>query len=178
MSEFKRNDYLAHRRRYQPESIRLVIIAESPPASGRYFYDITGTPREPLFAALMRQLRLSPVTKESGLREFQQIGWVLVDATYEPVNALNRASRDGVIARDYLLLRDDLAELLSDRSIPLVLIKANVCRILEPKLTKDGFNVLNRGRVIFFPSTGQQKKFEQQFGAVLSLAGISATTIS
>ena len=167
-----RNDYLTLRRRYEPESIRLVIIAESPPASGRYFYDPIGAPSEPLFAAFMRQLRLSPITKENGLREFQRIGWVLVDATYEPVNTLKSASRNNLITRDYPLLRDDLANFISDRSIPLVLIKANVCRILEPKLAEEGFYVLNRGRVIYFPSFGRQKEFEQQFGAVLKSAGI------
>jgi hypothetical protein len=101
-----RAEYLDLRRRYEPKSIRLVIIAESPPASGKYFYDPAGVPSEPLFAALMRQLRLSPLTKEDGLGEFQRRGWVLVDATYEPVNKLTASGRrNGVIERDYPLLR-------------------------------------------------------------------------
>ena len=49
----------------------------------------------------------------------------------------------------------------------MVLIKRNVCRLLEPRLTDEGFNVLNRGRVIYFPSTGRQKEFQQQFSAAL-----------
>jgi hypothetical protein len=48
------HDYLSLRSRYEPENIRLVIIAESPPASGLYFYNPTGARSEPLFAALMR----------------------------------------------------------------------------------------------------------------------------
>ncbi len=172
LPERKRNEYLDLRRPYEPESIRLVIIAESPPASGLYFYDPTGARTEPLFAALMRQLRLSPLMKEDGLREFRRSGWLLVDATYEPVNERTGSWKDRVIDRDYPLLRDDLAKLISDRSIPLVLIKANVCRILEPKLAKDGFNVLNGGRVIPFPSTGHQKEFHQQFGAILESTGM------
>jgi hypothetical protein len=56
-SRRSRAEYLDLRQRYEPESTRLVIIAESPPASGRYFYDPAGAPSEPLFAALMRQLR-------------------------------------------------------------------------------------------------------------------------
>jgi hypothetical protein len=80
------HDYLSLRSRYEPENIRLVIIAESPPASGLYFYNPTGARSEPLFAALMRQLGISPISKENGLLEFQRRGWVLVDATYEPVN--------------------------------------------------------------------------------------------
>jgi hypothetical protein len=174
MSKLNRAYYLSLRSVYEPESIRLVIIAESPPVSGLYFYDPTGVPSEPLFAALMRQLRISPIDKDSGLREFRRIGWVLVDATYEPVNEHNRTKRDRdrVIARDYSLLRDDLANLMSDRASPLVLIKANVCRVLEPKLKEDGFNVLNGSSVIYFPSNGRQKEFEQQFRAVLKSAGI------
>jgi hypothetical protein len=60
---------------------------------------------------------------------------------------------------------------MSDRLIPLVLIKANVCR-LRPKLVQDGFNVLNGDRLIYFPSTSRQKEFHRQFGAILESAGI------
>jgi hypothetical protein len=171
----KRGDYLALRRRYKPENVGLVVVAESPPASGRYFYNPTGAPTEPLFAGLMRQLNFSGMTKEEGLREFQRRGWVLVDATYEPVNELTHLGRDRIIDRDYPLLRDDLANLTPDRSTPLVLIKANVCRILEPKLVQDGFNVLNRERVIPFPGSGWQTKFREQFGAILESVGLRAT---
>jgi hypothetical protein len=161
----KRSDYLDLRRLYEPQSlIRLVIIAESPPASGKYFYDLTGATSESLFAALMKQIGFSPSTKKEGLREFQRRGWILVDATYEPVNiGLSKSSR-------YPLLRDDLARLTPDRSTPLVLIKANVCQILKPRLVQDGFNVLNRDAAIPFPSTGQQKKFHERFGAILKSA--------
>jgi hypothetical protein len=153
--------------------IRLAIIAESPPASGRYFYDPAGVPSEPLFAAMMRQLGLSPRTKQDGLAEFHRSGWVLVDATCEPVNTLKASSREQIIIRDYPLLRIDLASLIPDRSAPLILIKANICRMLEPRLAEDAFRVINRGRVVYFPSSGQQNKFYQQFAAIRRSAGIS-----
>jgi hypothetical protein len=167
-----RNEYLTFRGRYEPENITLVVIAESPPASGRYFYNPAGRSSEPLFAAMMGQLGLSPTTKKDGLLKFQQCGWVLVDATYEPVNEFTPSNRDRSIDRDYPLLRDDLARLTPDRLAPLVLIKANVCRLLEPKLVQDGFNVVNRGIVIPFPSTGQQKRFREKFSLIMKSAGI------
>ena len=71
------------------------------------------------------------------------------------------------IVGDYQSLHDDLASLLPDRSAPLILIKENVCRLLEPRLKEDGFNALNSGRVIYFPSHGRQKDFHRQFAAVL-----------
>ena len=119
---------------------------------------------------MMRQLTYSPRTKEDGLREFQGRGWLLVDATYQPVNGLGEKERDAVIVQDYPLLRDDLATMLPDRSTPVVLVKANVCRLLEPWLREDGFNVLNRGTAVYFPSNGRQPEFHKQFGAVLKLA--------
>ena len=133
----QRSEYLSFRRKFEPSNLKLVIVAESPPASGKYFYNPGGALNEPLFKALMLLLTFEPTTKETGLREFQRRGWVLVDATYEPVNALSGPARDKVIARDYPLLRDDLTALLPDRSAPLVLVKANVCRLLEPELVKD-----------------------------------------
>ena len=165
-----RNEYLEFRRKFEPENIRLVIVAESPPASGKYFYNPAGAVSEPLFAAFMLQLGFTPTTKEMGLREFQRRGWILVDATYEPVNAQSGVARDEIIVRDYPLLRDDLGELLPDRSTPLILMKANVCELLGPKLAEDGFNVLNKGQSVYFPSHGRQSDFHRQFGAILKSA--------
>lgn len=165
-SEGSRDEYLKLRHQYEPSNIQLVIVAESPPASGLYFYSPSGAISEPLFAALMKQLGFAVRAKEDGLREFQRRGWVLVDATYEPVNKLSRSRRDAVIERDYPLLHADLAALMPDRSCPLILIKENVCKILESKLVQDGFNVLNRGRPAYFPSSGRQKEFDRQFSSI------------
>ena len=44
-------------------------------------------------------------------------------------------------------------------------------RLLEPRLKADGFNVLNKGVAIYFPSTGGQTKFHEQFAAALKSIG-------
>jgi len=162
-----RSEYLSLRDKYRPETIKLLLVAESPPASGRYFYDPNGARTEPLFAALMSEIEASPANKHDGLMAFQASGWLLVDATYEPVNSYGSKQRDAVISRDYEQLREDLFCLSPERTAPIILIKANVCRLLEPRLIADGFNVLNCGRPVYFPSTGQQGKFREQFGAIL-----------
>jgi len=74
------------------------------------------------------------------------------------------------LERGYPLLRDDLAAMLPDHSVPIVLVKSNVCRLLGPKLKEDGFNVLNNDQVVFFPSTGRQKEFQRQFSVILKSA--------
>jgi hypothetical protein len=159
-----RLEYLSFRDRYRPATIKLVLVAESPPASGRYFYNPDGAVTEPLFAALMREIGASPATKHDGLLAFQASGWILVDATYEPVNTYDGNRRDEVIIRDYEQLREDLDQLSPNRTV--ILLKANVCRLLEPRLIREGFNVLNGGRLVYFPSTGQQGKFREQFDAI------------
>ena len=68
----QRSEYLALRRKFAPRSVKLVIVAESPPVSGKYFYNPTGSVGEPLYAALMLHVPFAPTTKESGLLEFQK----------------------------------------------------------------------------------------------------------
>lgn len=168
----KRDDYLCLRRVYEPNNIALIIVAESPPVSGLYFYDTTGATTEPLFSAMMKQLGVKPNLKYVGLEEFKRRGWVLCDATYVPVNKLSASQRDNVILENYSLLREDIKQLGSDRMTPVILIKKNVCTLLEPKLISDGFNVINRGNVIYFPSHGWQRVFHEQFNAALKTAAI------
>ena len=161
--------YHAMRRCYEPASVKLIIVAESPPHSGKYFYDPKGShTEEPLFREMMRQIEVSCSSKDEGLREFQKRGWILVDATYEQVDkGYSKAQRDQVIKRDYHLLRDELTKLTPDRSTPVILIKANVCRLLEAPLMKDKFKVLNDGVRPPFPGHWGVRKFRETFGALL-----------
>ena len=56
----QRSEYLDLRRRFEPASATLVIVAESPPVSGMYFYNPAGKVTEPLFAAIMKHLGVRP----------------------------------------------------------------------------------------------------------------------
>ncbi len=105
MTQKQRSEYLTLRREFEPTNVRRVIVAESPPTSGKYFYCRDGKVTEPLFHAMMKQLDIQPTTKCDGLREFQKRGWLLVDATYEQVNECSKRRRNSVIERDYPELR-------------------------------------------------------------------------
>jgi hypothetical protein len=167
----ERADYLKFRTQYHPFQLKLVIVAESPPSSGKYFYNCKGAVTEPLFSALMQQIDVKPASKELGLRCFQDKGWLLVDATYEPVNDYSNSKKDSTIVRDYPQLRDDIKLLNPDQRAAVVLIKVNVCRLLEDRLSRDGFDVINHGQEIPFPSNGQQLKFRTKFSEVVRRAG-------
>ena len=131
-----KDDYLAFRRKFEPQSVRLVIVAESPPKNQTYLYNPAGHTNEWLFTALMKQLGQMP----KGLRELQRRGWVLVDATYERVDCLGQQAnkRHAIIERDYPLLVAALEELSPDKSVAIILAKANVCKLLDWRLTRYG----------------------------------------
>lgn len=157
--------YLNLRNLHLPSQISTVFVLESPPVSGKYFYDESGKVTEPLFSAMMKLLDYVPATKKDGLEYFSSTEHVLVDATYEPVNTdklnKNESERNGVILDSYTDLVNDLWSLGDAKEIGVVLIKANICRLLESRLKSDGFNVLNNGVILPFPSTGHSKEFSE-----------------
>jgi hypothetical protein len=164
-----RAEYLEYRGRYIPEHRKIVFVLESPPISGLYFYKPEGSVSEPLFRAMMKDvLDIKPRTKEEGLREFAARGFLLIDATYTPVNHLSGRARDAAILDELPLLVEDLIEYV-EPGTNVILVKANVCDLLEEKLSRFGFAVLNRGTRIPFPSTGQQNKFRDAVRRVLGL---------
>ena len=71
----RRSDYLSFRRKFEPASVKLVIVAESPPASGKYFYNPAGVVTEHLFTALMKQRWASGIPiRWPRLRQLKQQG--------------------------------------------------------------------------------------------------------
>lgn len=159
--------YFDLRSKYQPKSLNIVFILESPPVSGKYFYDEEGSIKEPLFSAMMKLLKFNPKDKQEGLAHFADSGYYIVDATYEPVNKLKGKKRDEKILENYNNLVSDLEGLGDPKNLNLILVKANICRLLEKRLLKAGFNVQNNGNIIPFPSTGHQNKFTTEIGKVV-----------
>jgi hypothetical protein len=143
-------------------------MLESPPVSGKYFYDETGKISEPLFSAFMKLLSYSPTDKKDGLKHFKNEGFFLVNATYKQVNKLRGKIRDYTILSDYNRLIDELETLCLNKNVPIILVKANICRMFDERLTERGFNILNKGVVIPFPSHGQQQRFYLNMSKVLS----------
>jgi hypothetical protein len=158
--------YLKLRNKYLPEVLRIIFILESPPASGKYFYDETGSTTEPLYNEMMTALHYKPVDKKDGLKFFKNHGFFLVDSTYKPVDKIKDKEREATILSDFKNLIDDL-ESINVKKSQLILIKANICRLLEDKLKLKGFCVLNEGIIVPFPSSGQQKRFHIEIAKIL-----------
>lgn len=159
--------YLHLRNKYRPKNLKIVFVVESPPASGQYFYDEDGSVSEPLFFAMMKLLKFNPQNKRDGLCYFAESGHFLVDATYEPVNKFTGKIRENKILKNFENLVADLKKLGDPKKINIILIKANICHLLEPRLLSSGFNVQNNGMVIPFPTHGHQNRFLSQTQKVI-----------
>lgn len=93
-----------------------------------------------------------PIDTHKGLKEFQKRGFFLIDAIYIPVNHEKPKDRNKIILANYDNLVLDLKTVLGKRwnKTYIILIKKNVCELLDQKLKKDGFKILNRGKIIPF----------------------------
>ena len=159
--------YLSLRGSFVPSKVRTIFVLESPPASGKYFYNPAGSVKEPLFRAMMKDvLGIEPGSKEEGLKEFAARGYLLVDATYTPVNRTKGKARDTIILGALPTLVEELKKYAAVET-RLVLVKANVCTLLEPKLKKAGFNILNNGVKIPFPNRFHIRAFRDTIRSVL-----------
>jgi hypothetical protein len=156
------------REQYRPQHIRLLLVAESPPncdgGDFRFFYAPTMN-HDHLYRSVMEVVfsDFDPAVehKTRWLERFQGAGCYLIDATNTPVNHMDDRERKRTLLE---ALPSKLAELkaLAGNGIPVVLIKKNVCEMLDEPLRVAGLNVVNRG-VIPFPSHGHQGRFKVLF---------------
>ena len=92
------------RRRYRPAQIHLLLIGESPPASGRFFYRRDSG----LYRAIRDAFRTADpsITDDTFLETFQHLGCYLIDACAEPVDGLDvRSRRSACLASEPALTR-------------------------------------------------------------------------
>jgi len=110
-------DYHEMRRPFEPTTVKLVLLAESPPApnkrgESKYFYNPTGSARESLFEATMKALGIDcGGDKEKGLHELRRRGVLLLDMSYIPVNKLPKNDRNKALERGYDQLIEKLSKL-------------------------------------------------------------------
>lgn len=173
-----KEDYLNLRDQFNPikisRKIRYIFVLESPPISGLYFYDPSGMVTEPLFMAMMKCVLncwedvKNDKNKARGLKKFQDEGYFLIDATYKPVNGeKKKKDKKTIIRNDLGGLKKDLKSCLENKKTPIILVKRDICLWLEPWLLEAGFNVVNKGRIIQFPSHGNQPKFCKNIKKIL-----------
>lgn len=118
------------RRSYRPKRVRMLFIGESPPASGRFFYQADSG----LYRAVRETfLRAFPeIPRDEFLAVFRDLGCYLVDLCGQPVDNLASKRRKQVCGAGEAHLAQTIRKLRPETIITVVLaIAPNVERAIE-----------------------------------------------
>jgi hypothetical protein len=146
---------------FRPERVKLLLIAEAPPSAlDRYFYFPFVTTQDSLFRYVSRLvLHREPTraNKRELLEALRDAGVYLIDLCPEPI-------RDKAELR--ICVPDLVKRVEALRPQHVILIKATVFDVAYSALRDAGQPVV--GRMIPFPGSGQQRRFETEMGAALA----------
>jgi hypothetical protein len=178
-------------KRYLPDPLRLLFIAEAPPAFkvNRLFYFTGLTNGDTLFLEMMKVLYPAETGYSEGafrpgysvkqmrlqkpelLRRFQNDGYHLIDAYAQPMPDGASASSKTALMRSTLpALQSSVRGLIGKRSVPIVLIGGITYSVCAEALRLDGHRILN-DTMMNHPARGGQKLFRAQLADVLKECG-------
>ena len=175
--------------RYRPDPLRLLFIAEAPPAykANRLFYFHEVQTGDALFLEMMKVVYGDAIGfKEDGgftgpmlardlrkcksqfLQKFRADGLFLIDASERPMPGNATASTKLALLRRSLPgLKSRVDNLLVDRCIPIVLIGRVTYEACYKPLAEDGYRVVNQG-MINHPARGGQLLFRKKLRETLN----------
>jgi hypothetical protein len=178
-------------RRYLPDPVRLLFIAEAPPAFkvNRLFYFTGLRNGDTLFLEMMKVLYPAEVGYSEGrfrpgfsvrqmrdrkpdlLRQFQNDGYHLIDAYEQPMPDGASAAAKTVLMRSTLpALQSKVRRLVGKRSVPIILIGGITYSACAEALRVDGHRVVHQ-TMINHPARGGQKLFRAKLRDVLTVCG-------
>jgi hypothetical protein len=173
--------------RYLPDPVRLLFIAEAPPAFrvNRLFYFTGLTQGDTLFLEMMKVLYPADVgfngesfnvgfsvkqmrqNKEILLRRFQADGYFLIDASEQPMpDSATALTKTRLMTNALPALRQRLERLLPRKEIPIILIGGVTYAVCAVPLRHDGRKILNQS-MINHPARGGQTLFRAKLRAAL-----------
>ena len=175
-------------RRYLPKQLRVLFIAEAPPAFkvNRLFYFLDLTDGDTLFLEMMKVLyplevgfirdRFQPGTsvkqirqrKPELLRKFQEDGYHLIDAYEQPMpDGADTAAKTRLMRSTLPVLLTRVRQFVGQKDVPIVLIGGITYSVCAEALRRDGRNVANDA-MINHPARGGQVLFRSKLETVLS----------
>ena len=173
-------DFNRARRKYRPRKVRFLLIAESPPSSGGFFYFGTTIGKDHLFRETVKALEFWPedepmrrgVDKRSMLRRFQSMGFYLLDTCVFPVDKLRPSERGKAVLGQTPRLINDV---IKANPLYIFIVKSSIFNPVSIALREAGLltRVLNTGPVPF-PSHGNQRIYR----SMLKLAVLKADLLS
>ncbi len=167
---------------YRPAPIRLLFIAEAPPAFrvNRFFYFSDLRNGDTLFLEMMKVLypdllgysenqaigssfeaRNVRLQKASLLERFKEDGFYLVDASEDPMpDNADTATKIRIIQEAFPALRRKVRRLLRNENAPIILIGSPTYLVCAETLRQDGLCILN-DEMLNHPARGGRRDSER-----------------
>lgn len=173
--------YQTIREQYRPDSIKILLIAESPPpapdvqSSRQFYYTDRIRNDDRLFintikamypeTAEQTEAEIEPHKKE-WLHRFQADGFYMIEAleASQP-HVATKPQRQERIAAALPHLLERVNELTSEHT-KIILIKSNVFEVAAEPLRKAGFAVLNK-ELVDYPGHYNQRDYREKLAALL-----------
>jgi hypothetical protein len=156
----------------------VLLIAESPPSSGGYFYTEKAIGKDHLFRETMKALELWPVDrpmrkgcdKRPMLERFRSLGFFLIDTCELPVDKMSLGQRRLYTAQGALTLPNRVKRF---DPAGILIVKKTVFSPVRQALSMAGFEnrILNK-KSLPFPSHGNQRKFRRMLRRLVSQNGL------
>jgi hypothetical protein len=126
----------ALREEYRPDPIRVLLVGESPPASGKFFYAANSR----LYAATLEAFsRFVPgLQPKDFLKEFKRMGFYLMDLCNEPVNHLRDPDRLEKRVQGIRLLADWLKSIPADQPQAVISVMKDIRPYVQEALDLSG----------------------------------------
>ncbi len=178
MSDIKpsASDFSRYRRKYRPRKVRFLLIAESPPSSGGFFYFETTIGKDHLFRETMKALKSWPedepmhggVDKRSMLLHFQSMGFYLLDTCVSPVDKMRPNDRRKTVLSQTPRLVNDV---IKANPSHIFIVKSSIFHPVSLALRESSMRsrVLNTGPVPF-PNHGRQRIYRSMLRRALRKA--------
>ena len=171
--------YVEARQKHKPKRVKVLFIGESPPplnGNPRYFYLEQVDKHDYLFVAMMQalykvdfvNLGRVPKLKARLLKRFKKDGYFLIDAVEFPLNGSPSDKKKIILENaDQLIQR---VRQVCHKDARVVLIKANIYKLLAEKFKTNGFNILN-SKPLPFPMYQHKSKFIDDLRKLLRREG-------
>ena len=173
-----KNRYATARNKYRPTKVDVLLVAESPPSSGGYFYAEKAIGKDHLFRETMKALELWPVDrpmrkgcdKRPMLEQFRSLGFFLIDTCELPVDKMPPGQRRLSTAQGAMTLPNRVKRL---GPAGILIVKKTVFSPVRQALSIAGFEdrILNK-KSLPFPSHGNQRRFRRMMRFLLSKNGL------
>jgi len=170
------------RRRYKPNQVKVLLIAESPPpeskvqSSRQFYYADRIRKDDRLFVNTIRALYPETIVvpepqleehKEDWLRRFQQDGFYMIEALEDSQeHEVTKQQRQERIRESLPRLLERIKEIANENT-KIILIKSNVFDVAAEPLRDAGYNVLNT-ELVDYPGRFNQRAYREKIATLLT----------